>query len=391
MVQCATCGAHSGLRISCRNWIASAKQLSDSRTSLMDLVVVHRSLVRRERSASPAAAEEMRSSVTSAFSEPSSYRMAMRIGGFIDFAVTHHGPFQARLTQVALDHLHLIVVKEYLPRIAFISVPQDQVLISLSLGGGSPLLWGGARAEAANLITLGPGARVHTRTEGPSRWGAIWFPINDFVRYSRALTGEALTLPGFVCLWRPPAMANRLLRRLLADVMRAAQRHPEVLTAVEAAHGLDQQLIHALIECLSGQPANGNVPERTRRHELMDRFEGLLTTEFLDDRSVAAISEVLGVSDRFLRQCCADQLGMNPLSYIKFRRLQLVHCALRRADPETLSVSEAAQRQGFRHLGRFAADYRDLFGEQPSVTLRQGLIRTMPELRPPRRTGRQLR
>jgi AraC-like DNA-binding protein len=326
----------------------------------------------------------MRSSVTSAFSEPGAYQMAMRAEGVDDFAFTHYGRFQARLTQVALDHLRIFAVKESLPRIAFISVPKDQALISLPLRGGSPQVWGGARAQPENLITLGPGARVHIRTEGPSHWGAIWFPINDFARYSQALMGEVPTLPGFVCFWRPPALASRLLCHILTDVLRAAHTRPDVLTAAEAAHGLDQQLIHALIECLSGRPLNDDLPMRRRRHELMDRFERLVTTELLGDVSVAAISEALGVSDRFLRRCCEDQLGMNPLSYLKLRRLQSVHCALQRAGSETLSVSEAAQRQGFRHLGRFAASYRHLFGEPPSVTLRQGLHRTMPELAPDR-------
>jgi AraC family ethanolamine operon transcriptional activator len=34
----------------------------------------------------------------------------------------------------------------------------------------------------------------------------------------------------------------------------------------------------------------------------------------------------------------------------------------------TASVSDAANRWGFWHMGQFAADYRKLFGERPSQT-----------------------
>jgi len=42
---------------------------------------------------------------------------------------------------------------------------------------------------------------------------------------------------------------------------------------------------------------------------------------------------------------------------------------LANADPEEASVKSVAIRHGFFHLGRFARDYKSLFGESPSMTL----------------------
>ena len=42
---------------------------------------------------------------------------------------------------------------------------------------------------------------------------------------------------------------------------------------------------------------------------------------------------------------------------------------LRRAEPETTSVTEVAMTCGLRHLGRFAAEYHHRYGETPSQTL----------------------
>jgi transcriptional regulator GlxA family with amidase domain len=55
---------------------------------------------------------------------------------------------------------------------------------------------------------------------------------------------------------------------------------------------------------------------------------------------------------------------------MRLRRLNLVRAELRRADPDTTSVAQIARRHCFSELGRFAAVYRQIFGESPSTTLR---------------------
>jgi AraC family transcriptional regulator, ethanolamine operon transcriptional activator len=59
----------------------------------------------------------------------------------------------------------------------------------------------------------------------------------------------------------------------------------------------------------------------------------------------------------------------------------LVHRALGRGNPETISIADLARRYGFRGLGRFAAEYRILYGELPSATLRRGLDPEIANLR----------
>jgi AraC family transcriptional regulator, ethanolamine operon transcriptional activator len=57
---------------------------------------------------------------------------------------------------------------------------------------------------------------------------------------------------------------------------------------------------------------------------------------------------------------------------VKSVRLTAARRALQ--DPSaTTSVTDVALQRGFFHLGRFAHDYRELFGESPSETLRRAL------------------
>jgi len=77
------------------------------------------------------------------------------------------------------------------------------------------------------------------------------------------------------------------------------------------------------------------------------------------------------VSDRTLRSCCAEFLGMSPNQYVLLRRLKEVRRMLRDADPDMVNVADVAHRFGFAQLGRFAGRYRAIFGETPSTTLQR--------------------
>ena len=60
---------------------------------------------------------------------------------------------------------------------------------------------------------------------------------------------------------------------------------------------------------------------------------------------------------------------MGPKHYLLLRRMHMVRRTLRQSAPAHTTVTEAAMRYGFWQLGRFAGEYRALFGEAPSATL----------------------
>jgi len=311
---------------------------------------------------------KMPGSVISLFSEEDEFQAALRGDGVRNLLVTGRGQFRARLTQVTLHHLRLSAGDEYLPRITFVAVPADTLLVSLPLGDRPALMWGGVVMRLEEMITLGPGQRVHTRSDGPCQWGAIQLPVEDFVQYGGALTGATPIVPA-VARSRPPRAALRQLRHLHQAAVRTAQARSGVLADSEAAHGLEQQLIHALVESLSAGLLYEETEAAGRHRGILTHFEDLLEAE--PPPSVTAIGAALGVSQRLLRKCCKKNLGMDPSRYRRLHGMQRARRALRNKHLETASVSVVARRYGFRDPGRFAANYRSLYGEPPSATLRR--------------------
>jgi len=310
----------------------------------------------------------MPGSVTSVFSEAADFEAALRPEGCVSLLVTGRGSFRARLTQIALDRLHLASAEEELSRIAYIVVPEGTVVIGWPTGE-TPPLWGGFEIGAGDMLTLGPGQQVHVTSEGPCRWSFIRIPDQVLLRYGRVLCGAGFKAPPALAVWRIPPAAARRLAQLHRAAIRVVEAKSGALADVAAAHGLEQQLVDALIECLcDGAPRQEN-PAALRHRAILAGFEDLLQIEKF--ARMGEICAALSVSDRLLRDCCRQHLRIGPSRYLNLRRMQQVHRALRSQNPETARVSEIAERYGVRDLGRFASDYRALYGELPSTTLRR--------------------
>ncbi|MBF4461175.1 MULTISPECIES: AraC family transcriptional regulator [unclassified Rathayibacter] len=87
------------------------------------------------------------------------------------------------------------------------------------------------------------------------------------------------------------------------------------------------------------------------------------------------IAEAAGMGLRTLQNEFRRELGLTAVDYLRRIRLDAVHRELTAGETGVVSVSEAARRWGFAHLGRFSASYAHRFGEHPSTTLEGGRSR----------------
>ena len=298
----------------------------------------------------------MPGSRASVFGEAEDFQAALRADGVAGMLFTGRGQFRARLTQVGLERLRLAAVEEAQSRVAFIAVPAGMILVAFPIDGGPSPIWGGVEIRTGELITFGSAQRLHARTVGPSHWGAVQAPEQQLADYGRVLSGTRFVVPP-AARWQPPRAAARQLRDLHRAAIRMAEARMGALTDIQAAHGLEQQLLHALIECLSEGAAEETATGRHHR-DILARFEEMFAAE--PCLPMTDICAALGVSERMLRDCCKKHLGVGPSGYRRLRAMQQVYRALRNGAPDALSVSEVARRHGFRDLVRLAATYRVL-------------------------------
>ena len=81
------------------------------------------------------------------------------------------------------------------------------------------------------------------------------------------------------------------------------------------------------------------------------------------------LCEALGVGERRLRRLFSGLHGTSPTQFLMRHRLELARTRLQRGDEDR--VTDVGMSCGFYDLGRFASQYRRLFNELPSETLRR--------------------
>jgi len=310
----------------------------------------------------------MPSSVVRTFTDPEDYATSIRATR-AELTVIGRGRFTARLTRIDLHRLWMQRFFDNLPRVGHSAAQIGRAIISFRTEPGPSLLSSGVEMRPTNITRLSEGKDSFQRSSGSACWGAMSLRVEDMASVGAAMVGCDLTPPKDVLFVTPAPAAMARLKRLHAEAGRLAVEASEIIADPEAARGLEQALIEAMIGCLAeGEVGEDSVAQR--RHELiMRRFRRMLEENPDEPLYLPGICKAIGVSDRTLRRCCQEHLGMGSKRYLLLRRMHLARRALRESSPIEATVAKTATQCGFWHFGHFAEAYQELFGETPSATL----------------------
>jgi AraC-like DNA-binding protein len=170
----------------------------------------------------------------------------------------------------------------------------------------------------------------------------------------------------------PTAMANLL--RLHSEAESLARNAPAILNHPESARSLEHALIQALMACIAAPDLPKERPARHRHHAIMTRFRAALQESDNQAVYLPELRMATGTSARTLTACCQEYLGMSPKRFLTLRRLHLAHHVLHKSDSANMTVTEIATKFGFWELGCFAIQYKSVFSESPSATLRHSFL-----------------
>ena len=298
--------------------------------------------------------------------DPDVMTMALQ-HGVLEHVQLERGLFRGQIAHSATSGSRLDWGNYELAVLARGDLSRDMVTIGLALTGAGSWRVHGQGADEGDIVVFPEGGEMLAALPRQAQWLSMQVPRSRI---------EAAGL----CLDRHPAATRRITGELDAASRRAlveiacvlapnrSDRHFEA-GEVELAH---EDLLALLLGEMARRgassearaPLNGN-----ERRQVIRRAEAYLEARGepsvrIDELCLAAFTSLSRLERAFL-----ETFGVGPRRYLMLRRLAAVRRELRRGDPQT-SITDVATRWGFFHLGRFSQEYRQLFLERPSETLR---------------------
>ncbi|OEZ99738.1 bifunctional transcriptional activator/DNA repair enzyme AdaA [Duganella sp. HH101] len=283
------------------------------------------------------------------------------------------GLFRGALTELRLPQLQ--VFRESLSQSVRQScrVWPDAIWFGLPDHGAATRING--RQTAADWIMVQPG-NVEFELVTPSAYS-----IYGIVA-SRELLVETARRYGCEIDWQRVQSAE-----LLQVDVQAQARCLHVLSQLLPAEGLgcaegmaqwQETVLSALLDMLDHscvEPALAASLQR-RRHVVALAREYIMAHRS-ESITVPELCERVHVSRRTLQYCFEDVLGMSPMLYLRMVRLN----GVRRQLQDGGAIGDVAGSWGLSNFSQFSSDYRKLFGQCPSASLRSRSRSTPHSLR----------
>lgn len=171
---------------------------------------------------------------------------------------------------------------------------------------------------------------------------------------------------------RVPPAEQAVLRGLLRQLEEAIRSGRGGLENAAVRSRVGRDLLAAYFAALRsgcGAPILGPRPRDAGRYQRIRRARDFIADHLEEAIQLEDVGMEIGLSARGTENLFKDLIGVNPVVFLRHQRLHGARRKLLAADPGGGSVKMAALETGFRHLGRFAAEYRVLFGESPRETL----------------------
>jgi AraC family ethanolamine operon transcriptional activator len=286
----------------------------------------------------------------------------------LGFMQIEKGPFVAEAVQTQFAGA-LLSAANYGRAVVQLGEPPPGKMTFAVLTSAVPALWQGRVFEPHDLLVGVPGVEIDMVSKAGYGGATASVPLDIVGEIADCFGGVhyPVNASSSSIIRLEPGKVD-LLRANLSEIFNEAIARPLNEQADGWARGKQEDLVRMLLSCMSNStgktmPVNNGERARVLKAALAainDRPEDVLT--------VGDLCRIAKASERTLDYAFTERFGLTPALYMKSRRLNGARDDLCREHQSGVKIADIANRWGFWHLGQFARDYRNWFGELPSET-----------------------
>ena len=298
----------------------------------------------------------------------------------LDLFQLDRGAFRASLLQFGIGNVHVSEARFCRGLIQKGTPPTGLRTIVVPSNPKVEFVWRGNRVSGDDLMIFPTGAELEATSNLDFHVYTCSFPEELLASICDAANLPQLdALRGDASVMRCRSDAIESVRGILGQLTTAVGNSELPIEFPGLLKLSSRELPRRLLSAISTSHPSFT-PEMTRKRELaLLRAEDYIKRNATEDITVRDICSVAQVSQRTLEYAFVERFGLTPKAFLTFYRLNGARRALRAADFEKAKVADIANRWSFWHMGQFAADYRNLFGELPSATLRRANERSFDQ------------
>ncbi len=278
--------------------------------------------------------------------------------------------FEIATTTICMDSIALIMGRAS-PCLGFLRAGADRAALQLPIEKGDGLVLDSIACQPGLLAAYTGGSELLWANPRHSSFAALVLPLGEVEELLAPPVGSKLRQRGSCALLqtRPASWtrAEQIVRSVRATTITA----PDTFAAEQPRHALRDALLEVAHDLVSLEP---NTEIRRPRATQSWRRIVIAADQYLRahmDRPIYTeeLCDALAVSTSILADAFRAVFDITPHRFLKLRRMTMVRAALQSLEEPTPLVKSVVLSHGFWHLGQFAHDYRNTFGETPSETL----------------------
>jgi len=230
----------------------------------------------------------------------------------------------------------------------------------------------GLPLKQGHYFFLRGGKEFHFRTPLQIEVTAVSVDLQAFGEYCERV-GELPPPGSCVDNGLLPQRPSDDLAGLLRSLLSSLHHTPDMLNHPTLRHCLTESLHSTLLNLCGPAETVGKDLTASCRQYVVNKARDYMGEHIDTPITVSDLCAHIRVSRRTLQYAFQDVLGTNPARYLRTMRLNGARRDIRRQTDDQTALADIAARWGFWHPSRFASEYKSLFGELPSQTLRSAL------------------